>query len=93
MIIHLCIKFQSNASIFSEDIAQKPFVLCTGRTDVRIVMILYAPLPTENGGGIKKLIVGVTNYGQLCDTVLPLVPIISPFYDMLEYENHIFHQE
>ena len=56
-------------------------------------MILYAPLPTENGGGIKKLIVGVTNYGQLCDTVLPLVPIISPFYDMLEYENHIFHQE
>ena len=31
MIIYLCIKFQSNASIFSKDIARKPFVLRTGR--------------------------------------------------------------
>ena len=31
MIIDLCIKFQSNTPIFSKDIAQKPFVLCTWR--------------------------------------------------------------
>ena len=29
MIIHLCIKFQSNTSIFSKDITKKPFVLRT----------------------------------------------------------------
>ena len=49
MIIYLCIKFQSNKSIFSKDVAQKPFVLRTGRTGqmgqryVRKAEILYAP--------------------------------------------------
>ena len=33
MIIYMCIKFQSNTPILSKDIAQKPFVLLTGRTD------------------------------------------------------------
>ena len=36
MIIYLCLKFQFNTPIFSKDIARKPFVLRTGRTDVRI---------------------------------------------------------
>ena len=35
MIIYLCIKFQSNTPILSNDIARKPEVLRTGRTDVR----------------------------------------------------------
>ena len=39
MIIYLCIKFQSNTPILSEDIAWKPFVLRTGWTG--------------NGGGIN----------------------------------------
>ena len=43
MIIYLCIKFQSNATILSKDIARKPFVLCTGQTYVRTAVILYAP--------------------------------------------------
>ena len=33
MIIYLCIKFQYNKPILSKDIAWKPFVLRTGRTD------------------------------------------------------------
>ena len=32
MIIYLCLKFQSNAPIFSKDIARKPYVLRKGRT-------------------------------------------------------------
>ena len=55
MIIYLCIKFQYNAPILSKDIAWKPFVLRTGRMDVRTAVILYAP-PTlkmagRGGGG------------------------------------------
>ena len=51
MIIYLCIKFQSNALIFSKDISQKPFVLHTGLIgrrdgmDVWTAVILYAPPP------------------------------------------------
>ena len=45
MIIYLSIKFQSNTPIFSKDIAQKPFVLRTGRMYVRTAVIVYAPTP------------------------------------------------
>ena len=45
-------------SILSKDIARKPKVLRTGRTDVRTDSgdIICAPPPpaTENGGGIKN---------------------------------------
>ena len=58
MIIYLCIKFQSNAPIFSKDIARKPFVLHTGQTDgtdghTDCGDTIYPPppTPTENGGG------------------------------------------
>ena len=47
MIIYLCVKFQSNKPILSKDIARKPKVLRTGRTDGTDVCI-------ENGGGIIK---------------------------------------
>ena len=48
MIIYLCIKFQSNTTMLSKDIARKPKVLCMGRTGqtyVRTAVILYAPHP------------------------------------------------
>ena len=72
MIIHLCIKFQSNIPILSKDIAWKPFVLRTGRTgrtNVRTAVILYAPLPhpTENGGDIKT--VGIIHNFYVCPTL------------------------
>ena len=62
MIIHLCKKFQSNTPVLSKDIAWKPKVLRTGRTErdgrtgrtyVRTAVILYAP-PPPPGGGIKN---------------------------------------
>ena len=55
MIIYLCIKFQSNTPIFSKDIARKPFVLCTGRTEWTDVYTDSGDticIPNENGGGI-----------------------------------------
>ena len=59
MIIYLCIKFQSNTPILSKDIARKPKVLRTGRTDVRVdggdTICLPPPL-IENGGGITTSI-------------------------------------
>ena len=35
MIIYLCMKYESNTQMFSKDIARKPFLVRTGRTDVR----------------------------------------------------------
>ena len=56
MIIYLCIKFQSNTPILSKDIAWKPKVLRTGRTDgtdIRTDSGDTICTPIENGGGIK----------------------------------------
>ena len=50
MIIYLCMKYESNTPMFSKDIARKPFFV---RTDVRTRVMLYAPPPIINGGGIK----------------------------------------
>ena len=47
-------KISIHTPIFSKDIARKPFVLRTRRTYARTAVILYAPLPIENGEGIKK---------------------------------------
>ena len=62
MIIYLCMKYESNTPLFSKDIARKPFFVHTGRdvrtyvcTDVRTRVMLYAPPPIINGGGIKKV--------------------------------------
>ena len=56
MIIYLCLKFQSNTPILSKDIARKPKVIRTGRTDVRRDSgdTICSPPPTENGGGIMN---------------------------------------
>ena len=48
MIIYLCMKYESNKSMYSKDIAWKPFLV---RTYVRTRVMLYAPI--INGGGIK----------------------------------------
>ena len=61
MIIYLCIKFQSNTPILSNDIARKSFVLRTGRmegregTDVRTDSGDTICPPIENGWGIIKI--------------------------------------
>ena len=55
MIIYQCIKFQSNTPILSKDIARKPKVLRTGRTDVPTDSGDTICAPIENGGGIKKI--------------------------------------
>ena len=67
MIIYLCMKYESNTPMFSKDIARKPFFVRTGqdvpdirmyvRTDVRTRVMLYAPPPSINGGGIKTRII------------------------------------
>ena len=64
MIIYLYMKYQSNTPMSSKDIARKPFSVLKGqdvrdvrmyvRTDVRTSVMLYAPPPLINGGGIKK---------------------------------------
>ena len=74
MIIYLCIKFQSNTPILSKDIARKPKVFRTGRTDRTDVhtdssdTIRPPPPPhppTENGGGIQKLLSATVVTGTL----------------------------
>ena len=64
MIIYLCMKYESNTPMFLKDITRKPFFVRTGqnvrdvriyvRTDVRTRVMLYAPPPIINGGGIKN---------------------------------------
>ena len=44
MIIYMCMKYESNAPMYSKDIARKPFFVCT---DVRTRVMLYAPPPTH----------------------------------------------
>ena len=52
MIIHLCMKYESNTPMYSKDIARKPFFVRTGRTYVRTYVrtrvMLYAPPPLIN---------------------------------------------
>ena len=43
MIIYLCMKYESNAPMYSKDIDRKPFFVRTGRTYVRTRVMLYAP--------------------------------------------------
>ena len=61
MIIYLCIKFQSNTSIFSYDNDWKLSVLRIRRTYMRTAVILYAPPhpptplpPLKMWGGVHK---------------------------------------
>ena len=42
MIIYLFMKYESNTPMYLKDIARKPFFV---RTDVRTMVILYAPPP------------------------------------------------
>ena len=54
-------KYESNAPMYSKDIARKPFFVRTGlstyvRTDVQTTVMLYAPPPITNGGGIKNML-------------------------------------
>ena len=59
MIIYLCMKHESNAPMYSKDIARKPFFERTGRTD-KGDAICPAP-PITNGGGITKPFIVSTN--------------------------------
>ena len=59
MIIYLCMKYESNTPMFSKDFARKPFFVPMGRTYVWTYVrtygqrvMLYAPPPIINGGGI-----------------------------------------
>ena len=61
MIIHLCIKFQSDTLILSKAIPRKPFVLHIVQTDWTGLMgrtdsgdTICTPHPIENGGGMKN---------------------------------------
>ena len=66
MIIYLCMKYESNTLMYSKDIARKPFFVRKGqdvrdvrmyvRTDVRTRVMLYAPPPITNGGGIITVV-------------------------------------
>ena len=59
MITYLCMKYESNTPMYLKDNARKPFFVRMGqevrvvRTDLRTRMMLYAPPPITNGGGIK----------------------------------------
>ena len=56
MITYLCMKYESNAQMFSKDIARKPFFVRTGQ-DVRDVRTYKGDAicpPIKNGGGIKN---------------------------------------
>ena len=55
MIIYLCMKYESNASMYTKDIARKPFFVCTGRTYLRTYKGDAICPPITNGGGIKTL--------------------------------------
>ena len=54
MIIYMCVKYDSNTAMYSKDIARKPFIVRTGRTYIRTRVMLYAPPPITNGGGITS---------------------------------------
>ena len=73
MIIYLCMKYESNTPMSSKDIVRKPFFVRTGRTyvrtyvrtDVRTRVMLYAPPPIINGGGIKNIVYGLGPLARL----------------------------
>ena len=71
MIIHLCIKFQSNISILSKDITQKPKVLRMGRTD-------GTDIRTDSGNTIWKPFFKVEIFSKLKRAITP--KIIGGFY-------------
>ena len=78
MIVYLWIKFQSSTPIFSKDIARKPKVLRTGRTDVRTDSgdTISPRPPIENGGGIKRNEENTTKALRVCLNIIAFVALL-----------------
>ena len=59
MIIYLCMKHESNAPMYSKDIARKPFFVRTGRTDKGDAI---CPAPHYKWRGHNKAIYSINEF-------------------------------